>query len=212
MLKSIVYLLVIVLVAYMTKSTIGDYYGIYNMYNVVIGALLVLPFFYVSNFVRVYINQYMTNKIHVLCLAVVFALIAFFTSNGGVYLNSGKIENNILLFYIASLSSILCVLCLCYLVKRLCYFSYVGRYSLIVYAIHYGLIITIMYYFPRINIYMCCCVVLSLMPPAIWVFKRYFPAFVAQKDIFVYSNGKIDVDWSVFSLKKRAERVANKEN
>ena len=202
-LKSVSFLLVVVLVAYMIKNIIGDYSGLYNMYNVVIGALLVMPFFYVSNSIRVYVNQYMANKIHVLCLAVVFALIAFLTSNGGVYLSSGKIENNILLFYVAALSSILCVMCFCYLVKRLWYFSYVGRYSLIVYAIHYGLIITIMHYCPKISIGMCCCVVLAIMPVMIWFFKKFFPAFVAQRDIFVYEKGKVKVDWNVFSLKNR---------
>jgi hypothetical protein len=41
------------------------------------------------------------------------------------------------------------------------------------------------------------------MPIMIALLKRCFPAFVAQRDIFICEKGKIKVDFGAFSLKNR---------
>ena len=201
--EQLIILIVVVCITYWIKNIVGEYWGVWNLYNVAIGALLVLPFFFMANLLRNYLQYIYIKKKNVVLSLMLFVCLSAFLSNDGVYLNSGKIENNIVLFYIASLSSIMSVWCICYMFKRVFYVSYVGRYSLIVYALHYRLISFLIYYIPDISIYLCFVVVLAMMPVMIWFFKRYFPAFVAQRDIFVYDNGKIKVDWNVFSLKNR---------
>jgi hypothetical protein len=46
-------------------------------------------------------------------------------------------------------------------------------------------------------------VTLAAMPLFVWAMKRYMPAFVAQRDIFIYSNYTLKLDWNAFSLKNR---------
>lgn len=41
------------------------------------------------------------------------------------------------------------------------------------------------------NKYLIALCVLLVMPGVIWVFKRYFPYFTAQKDLIVYEDGKL---------------------
>jgi hypothetical protein len=130
-------------------------------------------------------------------------VLCFLTSNGGVYLKNAKIENGFIEFYIGAFSAIIAVWCICFMIKRMYYFSYIGRYSIIVYLTHIPIIHFIVYNGWLTSLWSLFVVVLAIMPVMIWFFKNCFPAFVAQKEIFEYRNGKLKVDWNVFSLKNR---------
>ncbi len=184
----------------------GNFRSDYAYLSSAVTAFLVMPFFFVASSVREPLLR--LRSVGMLRLSVLFCLslaVCYFTVSGGVYLANAKVQNNVMLFYIAAFAAILCVWCICYAAKRVWYLSFVGRYSIIVYLVHCPLLSMFVYMGLFDNVYLLAVVLLGLMPPAIWVFKRYFPAFVAQKDIFIYGNGKINVDWSVFSLKKRIE-------
>ena len=97
---------------------------------------------------------------------------------------------NFIFLYLSALGGISCVWCVAYIVKRIFYISYVGRYSLIALGTHYPLILL----FKLMGIdnkYLIALCVLLVMPGVIWVFKRYFPYFTAQKDLIVYEDGKL---------------------
>lgn len=169
-----------------------------------LSAVIVLPFFYVaSKLNRILPVLKRVSKIYILLIGILSCLLCYLTSNGGVYLMNGLVDNNIFLFYISSLSAITCCWSLCYMIKRMPYLSYIGRYSIIAYLTHYPLIKAACNMYPCINVYMLVVLVLLIMPLMIWFFKKYFPAFVAQKDIFIYENRRLKIDWTVFSLKKK---------
>ena len=167
-------------------------------------ALMVMPFFYVASHLKTFLSG--LGKVSFAKLGCVFAIsliICYFTAEGGVYLVNGRVQNDAIGFYLASFSAIACVWCVCYAVKRFPYFSYMGRYSIIVYLTHCPLISMNEHVRLINNVYLLVFVILVLMPVAIWFFKTLFPAFVAQKDIFVYENRRIYIDWNAFSLKNR---------
>ena len=180
----------------------GDFRSTYAYLTAVVTSFLVLPFFFVASSMRDYLSVLgIVKKWKLAVLFIVALAICYVTASGGVYLVNSKVENNVLLFYVASFATITCVWCICYAIKRLFYFSYVGRYSIIVYLTHVPLLGFIVYEGLVTNVYALMVVLLALMPPVIWLFKTCFPAFVAQRDIFVLENGKIHVNWHAFSLK-----------
>jgi hypothetical protein len=69
------------------------------------------------------------------------------------------------------------------------YISYIGRYSLIALETHYPLILL----FKSIGVhnkYIVFLCILIVMPEVIYVLKKDFSYMTAQKDLFVYKNGK----------------------
>lgn len=191
----------------------GDFRSDYAYLSSLITAFLVMPFFFVTSNLRPLLLQ--LDGVKYWKLLVLFAVslaLCYATASGGVYLANAKVQNNVMLFYVASFSAIACVWCVCYAVKRLFYFSYVGRYSIIVYLTHCPLLSFLAYLNLLPNVYWLAAVILATMPLAIWFFKKFFPAFVAQRDILIYENGKISIDWSAIFLKNRTGGVVNKEN
>lgn len=182
---------------------VGNFREEYSYLISVMSALIVLPFFYVAISLRQYLSKAYISLKWILIIFSVSLVVCYLSSQGDVLLMNAVIENSIVGFYMASFSAIACCLSVCVLIKKFPYLSYVGRYSIIAYLTHYPLISIVVYKFPHINIYYLIGVILLLMPLMIWIFKSIFPAFVAQRDVFIWRNRKIMVDWSAFSLKKR---------
>ena len=183
----------------------GDFRSDYAYIISIITSFLVLPFFFVASWMRKILGSG-EIRIGKTAFALIFILslsVSYLTSSGGVYLVNAKVENNIILFYIAAFSSILSVWCVCYTVKKLFYFSYIGRYSIIVYLTHIPLLNVLVYKGWCTDVYVLAAVTLAFMPVMIWIFKAVFPAFVAQRDILLYQDGRLKVDWRAFSLKNR---------
>ena len=167
-------------------------------------AFMVMPFFYVAQVLKEYLKTVENiNKVKLIPMFVVSVLVCYLTSHGGVYLVNAKVENNLFLFYIAALSAITAVWCVSVMINRLWYFSYIGRYSIIVYLTHVPLLGYIVHEQLTHNVYVLMLMLLVLMPLMIWFFRRCFPAFVAQRDILKYDNGKMVLDKTVFSLKNK---------
>ena len=177
-----------------------------ELYNNFIAALIVQPFLCCANIFRSEIMRLYSGRV----LFVVFnvsLILWYLFSTGGVYLVFANVQNKVALFYISSFAAVSCLYAICSLLLICNGFEvlraiviYFGRYSIIVFGFH-PLVIEFCNLY--LDYYTTFLVVLALMPVMIWFFKRYFPAFVAQRDIFVYDNGKIKVDWNVFSLKNR---------
>lgn len=72
------------------------------------------------------------------------------------------------------------------------YISYIGRYSLIALGTHYPLILlfNLMGIHNKYIVFLC---ILIVMPGVIYVFKKYFPYMTAQKDLFIYKDGKFQL-------------------
>lgn len=87
------------------------------------------------------------------------------------------------------------------MIKRVFYFSYVDRYSLIALGTHYPLIL-VYQWLGLENKYLIAFCVLAIMPEVIWIFKKYFPYFTVKRicrfTIMVLSDGqcgRIDVSF-----------------
>lgn len=182
----------------------GDYRVTHTYITSAVTSFLVLPLFFVASNLRPILASLSKLKgWHLCCVFIGACIVWSVTSYGGVYLINAKVENKILLFYIAAFAGIACVWSICYAIKRLFFFSYLGRYSIIVYLTHLPLLVLLRYFFPELDVYELIVMVLLLMPLMIWFFKGVFPAFVAQRDIFIYENGRIKFNRAAFSLKKQ---------
>lgn len=172
----------------------GNYRETHTYLTNIVTSFLVLPFFFVATNLRKHLlNIQSINKLTLSCIFICSMLICYITSRGGVYLVNAKIENNIILFYIAAFSAITCVWCICFTIKRLFYFSYLGRYSIIVYLTHIPIMQFIVYKHLTASFAWLTFIVLLLMPIMIWGFNKYFPQFVAQRDLLTFNNGKISI-------------------
>ncbi len=180
----------------------GTFRSDYAYLTSAVCAFMVMPFFFIAQVLREYITTVnIISKVKFVPVLIVSTIICILTSHGGVYLANARVENNPVLFYIAALSSITAVCCVSIMINRLWYFSYIGRYSIIVYLTHVPLLGVIVHEQLTHNVYVLISILLLSMPLMIWIFKRFFPAFVAQRDIFKYVNGKIELDKTAFSLK-----------
>ena len=89
--------------------------------------------------------------------------------------------------YVSAFAGITALAIVCKRIKKLFFFSYIGRYSLIVLGTHWPFIFALQGFFElRQSIQFI--IVLAIMPPTIWLFKTLFPYFTAQKDIFTYKQ------------------------
>lgn len=169
---------------------------IYPIIQNVMTAVMAIPFFFIASTLRKKGLLAMQIKgRYVVMLFFCFLTVWFFTCQNGVDYRVTALGNNYLFLYTSALGGIGCVWCIAYTLKRLFYFSYVGRYSLIALGTHYPLILLMEYCGMKDNYLIALCV-LAIMPGVIWVLKKYFPYFTAQKDLLVYDNGSVKWAWT----------------
>lgn len=167
-----------------------SFYRIYIIDNV-ITAFVALPLFYIASTIKQKgLLSQAINKKQLIILFILFFTVWALTFQENIDYESIHFGKNFIFLYLSALGGISCVWCVAYIVKRIFYISYVGRYSLIALGTHYPLILL----FKLMGIdnkYLIALCVLLVMPGVIWVFKRYFPYFTAQKDLIVYEDGKL---------------------
>ena len=176
-----------------------------EFYNNLISALIVQPLLYGGKIFKNIVEHIQLNRQIILLSLILFSIIWYLSSFGGVFLVFARVDNNIMLFYLASFSAILSVWSFCqlltdYVFKYFKSVEFLGRYSIVVYGTH---IFCVLFCLKYMNPYWSLLVVLSLMPVMIWIFKNVFPMFVAQRDLLVYERGRIKVDYRAFSLKNK---------
>jgi len=173
----------------MMRPVIALYIYLCNL----VTAFMALPFFYVASNLRNhgFLTRSFSNKfIALLFLASI--VVCVLSSESDIDYREACYGSHYPLMYVSAFSGICCIWCVCYKLNRLPYFSYVGRYSIIVLGTHVPYIMLLRNLtndqYPDI---VYALVVLALMPPTIWLFKKVFPYFTAQKDLLGYVNGRI---------------------
>ena len=111
-----------------------------------------------------------------------FLSIIMHTDNFG--LMSANYGENLFSLYCSSFSGIFAIYFLSRIFKRVYFFSYIGRYSIIALGIHTTLMLVIKDFVPNIQPWLLSLIVLSSCPLFIQIFKKYFPYFTAQKELF----------------------------
>lgn len=159
-------------------------------------SFIVLPYFHIASFLKKkgFLSTKFTN-IQILILFIIFITISYFTSQDGIDYRKAELSKNYIFLIISAISGIGAVWCIAYSLKHLIFFSYIGRYSIIVLGTHITIINIIRFY--NINNYNLALITLLLMPPIIWLFKKLFPYFTAQKDLFYCdAQGKLHWGWN----------------
>ena len=154
-------------------------------------SILVLPFFYAAFLIKpIFMKLTDKEKSYKLFFIVfIFSLLIWYfaaTSNRTCFLRGNYLGNNYFTFILSALGGIGCLWSLAYIFNNLFYFSYLGRYSLIALGTH-GFLCILLYPI-HLNSWCMAFIILSLMPCFIFVFKKYFPYFTAQKDILFYNR------------------------
>lgn len=160
-----------------------------SIFNI-ITAFIALPFFHIASIVRRkgFLSQNISNK-YIIVLFIIFFFIWILTFQNNIDYRTIQFGKNFVFLYASALGGTGCVWCIAYIIKKMFYISYIGRYSLIALGPHYPLILLFnsMGIHNKYIVFLC---ILIVMPGVIYVFKKYFPYMTAQKDLFVYKDGK----------------------
>lgn len=161
-----------------------------NVYNVTT-AFIALPFFHLSFIIRkrglLELNLYYKSVLILFCLFFCIWILTYQKKIDYMSINFG---NNFIFLYLSAIGGIGCVWCLAYLLKKIFYISYIGRYSLIALGTHYPLILlfNMLGVHNKYIVFLC---ILMVMPGVIYIFKKHFPYMTAQKDLLIYKEGKL---------------------
>lgn len=160
-----------------------------SIFNI-ITAFIALPFFHIASIVRRkgFLSQKISNK-YIIVLFIISFFIWILTFQNNIDYRTIQFGKNFVFLYASALGGTGCVWCIAYIIKKMFYISYIGRYSLIALGTHYPLILLFnsMGIHNKYIVFLC---ILIVMPGVIYVFKKYFPYMTAQKDLFVYKDGK----------------------
>ena len=147
-----------------------------------------LPFLYIASLLRnkgILTYEFKSTQLIVLLAVGLTAWIACVQKN--VFFITAHYGQIYPLLYISALGGIACIWVMCYKLKKLLYFSYVGRYSIIVLGT-FAPINRLLSTCFGITGTLQACTTLAVMPFMIYIFKNFFPHFTAQKDL-IRTNG-----------------------
>ncbi len=162
-----------------------DVIGAYLIENIVT-SVFVLPFLYVAFISRK--KGLLTMNFTWKKFAIIFILgfIAWeLCVQNNVSLMKAHLVSKYPLLYISAFGGIACLWVICAKIQKLFFFSYVGRYSIIVLGTHIPISKFISTYLGITN-YFQAIITLALMPVMIYICIRFFPNFTAQKDLIRY--------------------------
>lgn len=153
-----------------------------------IAAIIALPFFFIASILRRkgILNIYLTMKARAILTILFFCL--WIITDTRVDFYASDFGKNFLFLYPSAIGGIGIIWLISYTLKKLPYISYVGRYSLIALGTHI-FIKTMIGYFLGINEgFYLLIMILILLPIFIYLLKKYFPYFTAQKDLIKYND------------------------
>ena len=161
-----------------------------------IQALILLPLYYAAYLFRDKILC--PHKPLYMWLMLPIALVVwYFMVDGPVWHFGGYFPRNYIKLWLVQLAGIYVVYFVGYMLKRVPYLSYVGRYSLVVLVTH---IIVIKFSETTLHIhdgYAHVAIVFATAPALIWLLTRYMPHFTAQKDLIrLDEKGKIKISFT----------------
>lgn len=160
-------------------------------------AIVFFQIYYIAYLLRPIITKESHNKV-ILSAILPFALILLYLCHEEpVYFGRGLCGENYLKMLLANASGIYVIFYISYLLKKVTYVSYMGRYSLVVLCTHYIIYIILTACFNMTNVYVNLAIILVISPILIYVLTRYLPHFTAQKELIkVGENGKIRISFS----------------
>ena len=151
-------------------------------------SIMMQPYLYVAHLVNSHhlLQQEWSKRQTISCIVLALTC-SFLFAQPNVVINKAQYGDNYILAYISAISSICVVIIISKNIKRLPFFSYLGRYSLIVLGTHFAYL-TVLKRLCDFSDFVNFVILMVLMPPTIWFFKKFFPYFTAQKDLIKYKS------------------------
>ena len=146
-------------------------------------SLFALPFIYVATLVRRkgLLTKVFTKKELITIFGI--GLIAWIVCvQDNVFFYCAHLGNRYPLLYLSAFGGIACLWVICLNINKLPFFSYLGRYSIVVLGTFAPICHFLSVYFD-INGVVQAILTLLVMPVMIYVFTHLFPHFTAQKDL-----------------------------
>lgn len=126
---------------------------------------------------------------------IISALLLMMFAIPGFDLRTAIFPDNLLYLYISSFAGIFMVMMIARIFNKVFYLSYIGRYSLIVLGVH-----MIIKHETIINLHsdpwITAIINLACAPIYIYILKKFFPYFTAQKPLLEYVDGRIVLPWN----------------
>lgn len=161
-----------------------------------IQALILLPLYYAAYLFRDKILCPHKPLYMWMILPVAMAAL-YLMAEGPTWYYGGFFTRNYLKLWLAQLAGIYVIYFIGYMLKRVPYVSYVGRYSLVVLVTH---VIVCDFAAATLHIhnsYAHVAIVFATAPAMIWLLTRYMPHFTAQKDLIrLDEKGKIKISFT----------------
>ena len=159
-------------------------------------ALILLPLYYAAYTYRDMILC-PHKPLHMWLILPVAVAVWYFATECPTWYYGCFFTDSCLRLWMAQLGGIFVAYFIGYMLQRVPYVSYVGRYSLVVLATHVIVIDFAMNMLHIHNVYALFAIVLATAPALIWLLTRFMPHFTAQKDIFrVDENGKMKISFT----------------
>lgn len=169
------------------------------IYNHIDTALTALPFFYCGCIYR-HANMLDAKRFEAATLCRIVALIALaawlakVNRFGTIHYQTNVFTGNPILCYAESLALILALLDICRAVRYIPFVSYCGEFSIIILGVHLIFVLFIDHLeqylhkdFPGALIFLTVIIISALL---IEPFRKFFPKFTAQQDLFSAKKGK----------------------
>ena len=156
--------------------------------NTILAPIMALPFMYAAEWVRMtnLLNRKMTVTQQIVSFVISVSVLIIFAQKS-VNFESASFSRFYPFVYVSAFGGIYALAILCQRINKLFFFSYLGRYSIIVLGTHWVYLIAIRGIIEISHLYEFLIIIL-LMPPTIWLFKKLFPYFTAQKDLLHWNK------------------------
>ena len=159
-------------------------------------ALILMPLYYAAYLFRDKI-LYPHKPLYMWLILPVALVVWYFMAEGSTWYYGCYFTHNYIVLWLVQLAGIYVIYFVGYMLKRVPYLSYVGRYSLVVLVTH---IIVIKFSVTTLHIhdgYAHVAIVFATAPALIWLLTRYMPHFTAQKDLIrLDEKGKIKISFT----------------
>lgn len=152
-------------------------------------SIFALPFLFMASFLREKGLLALKFKLSQLLLILIIGFgVWFMFVQKNVYFITAHYGDVYPFLFFSACGGIACIWVLCYIVKRLFFFSYLGRYSIVVLGTFAP--INHLLSFWGINGVLQALITLAIMPLMIFLCINIFPYFSAQKDLINYKSNK----------------------
>lgn len=166
---------------------------IYNLKIVI--SLILFPVYYLPYLYRQQILRPHNRRLMWICLPIAL-LISYVSAKESIVYTNCTLGDSYLRLAAGLSSGIFILYFIGYMLKHLPYFSYVGRYSIIIFGTHCIALDILRHSYGIDNCYVLFTIAVIAAPAIIYVFRRIFPHLTAQKEpLSIDERGHIKISF-----------------